>query len=118
MLDKKVADWVNLILGIWVLVSPWVLAFSASTGATWSAVVLGVLVIAASAWALSQSELMLVEWANLVLGILLFIAPWVIGYFGSALPAWNSWIFGVLVFLVAAYTFIPSTHTHGQPLAH
>jgi hypothetical protein len=35
--------WVNLVLGIWALLAPWILGFAASTGAMWSHVVLGAL---------------------------------------------------------------------------
>ncbi|MDA8230631.1 MAG: SPW repeat protein [Magnetospirillum sp.] len=37
------------------------------------------------------------DWVNLVLGVWLFIAPWALGYSGSPAPAWNSWIFGVVI---------------------
>ena len=44
-------EWVNLVLGVWLIVSPWLLRFTADTHATATHVVLGVLVVAASAWA-------------------------------------------------------------------
>ena len=43
-------EWLNLIAGIWVVVAPWVVAFSAITNAVWAHVVLGLLVAAAAAW--------------------------------------------------------------------
>jgi SPW repeat len=111
MLDKKMFDWTNLILGLWVLISPWVLGFTASTGALWSAVVLGILVIAVSAWALYQPPRRLPEWVNLVLGVLLFLAPWALGYVGMATAAWNSWALGAVIALFAAWTFLPRMRT-------
>ncbi|MEW6630571.1 MAG: SPW repeat protein [Pseudomonadota bacterium] len=44
-------EWVNLVLGLWLIVSPWLLHFTAETHAMATHVVLGVLVVAASAWA-------------------------------------------------------------------
>jgi hypothetical protein len=29
-------EWINLVLGLWVLVSPWVLSFAAQTAARWA----------------------------------------------------------------------------------
>lgn len=43
-------EWLSLIAGIWVVVSPWVLGFTAITIATWTHVVLGLLIAAAAAW--------------------------------------------------------------------
>jgi hypothetical protein len=37
-------EWVNLLLGVWVLVSPWVLSFSAQTTARWAHVGIGLIV--------------------------------------------------------------------------
>ena len=39
----------NLLLGLWLVVSPWLLEFAANVNAMWTHVVLGVLVAAASA---------------------------------------------------------------------
>ena len=37
-------EWVNLILGIWVVISPWVLAFSSTASASWVQVIIGLAV--------------------------------------------------------------------------
>ena len=44
-------EWVNLALGLWLIVSPWLLGFAADRNVMITHVILGVLVIAASAWA-------------------------------------------------------------------
>ena len=44
-------EWVNLVLGLWLVISPWALQFAAHTNIMWTNVVLGVLVAAVSAWA-------------------------------------------------------------------
>jgi heme/copper-type cytochrome/quinol oxidase subunit 3 len=44
-------EWVNLVVGLWLIVSPWLLGFMANFNAMGTHVVLGVLVVAASAWA-------------------------------------------------------------------
>ena len=42
----------NFVLGLWLIVSPWLLRFAANMNATWTHVVMGVLVAAVSAWAI------------------------------------------------------------------
>ncbi|MDX8449131.1 SPW repeat protein [Mesorhizobium captivum] len=44
-------EWVNVVLGLWLIVSPWLLGFAADRNVMLTHVVLGVLVVAASAWA-------------------------------------------------------------------
>jgi predicted MFS family arabinose efflux permease len=45
-------EWSSLVLGVWLIVSPWLLQFAANMNAMWTHVVLGALVAAVSAWAL------------------------------------------------------------------
>lgn len=37
-------EWINLVLGVWVLVSPWVLDFAGQASARWAHVVVGLIV--------------------------------------------------------------------------
>lgn len=45
-------EWTNLVLGIWLIVAPWVLGFSSQVFATWNIVGVGVVVSVLSAAAL------------------------------------------------------------------
>jgi ABC-type molybdate transport system permease subunit len=44
------ASWVNAVLGVWLLISPWVLGFSHVTSATYNSVVIGIFVILLATW--------------------------------------------------------------------
>jgi predicted MFS family arabinose efflux permease len=44
------------------------------------------------------------DWINLVLAVLLFISPWVVGYVADTTPAWNAWIFGVVLAVITLAT--------------
>jgi hypothetical protein len=44
-------EWANFILGIWMIMSPWIVGFSANAAARANAVVFGVLAAAVSVWA-------------------------------------------------------------------
>ncbi len=44
-------EWANLVLGLWLIASPWLLSFAANVNAMWTHVILGLLVAAVSAWA-------------------------------------------------------------------
>jgi hypothetical protein len=45
-------EWVNILLGLWLVISPWVLNFTHVTVFTWNAVAAGAIVLTLSAWAL------------------------------------------------------------------
>jgi SPW repeat-containing protein len=47
-------EWVNLALGIWMIISPWVLRYSANTTARNDAIVVGVIVALMAIWALAE----------------------------------------------------------------
>ncbi|MER8637764.1 SPW repeat protein [Mesorhizobium sp. M1088] len=42
-------EWANLVVGLWTLISPWVLGFSALAAAMWAHVIVGVIVAALAA---------------------------------------------------------------------
>ena len=50
------ASWVNVILGIWVLISPWCLGFSRFHTATTNNVVMGIIVIILALWSALASN--------------------------------------------------------------
>lgn len=41
---SKTLSWIEVLSGIWLIIAPWVLGFSAVAGATWDSVVLGLIV--------------------------------------------------------------------------
>lgn len=43
-------EWINALLGLWLLVSPWILGFTEVPAALWTHVVLGVFVALFAAW--------------------------------------------------------------------
>ncbi|HEY7548327.1 MAG TPA: SPW repeat protein [Hyphomicrobiaceae bacterium] len=110
VLSNRWQDWVNLVLGAWLFISPWVLGFASAAreaGTTTprpavNAWIFGVIVVVLSIAALVRTQPW-EEWLNLLAGIWLFISPWVLGYSGTATPLWNALIVGALVFILACW---------------
>jgi hypothetical protein len=102
-LARQWQDGVNLLLAIWLLVSPWVLGFTMAQAAFYNtlalAVIIGVLAIAALV-AFQEWE----EWVGLALGLWLAIAPWALGFAGIAAATYNSVIVGLLVAALAGWS--------------
>ena len=102
-------DWCNLILAIWLFISPWVLQFghglqAPSNGAVgtaaWDAWIMGVLIFIAAVSGIGSIAFWQ-EWWALIFGAWVFIAPWVLGFTQLGSASWDHWIVGALVFLLA-----------------
>lgn len=99
---KRWQDWVNLLLGLWLIVSPWALAFSNNGAALWNALIVGAIFVVLSLLALSDAQPW-EEWSELVVALWLLVSPWVLGFSGLSAAMWNAVIVAVLVG-VLAYT--------------
>ncbi|OGM91127.1 hypothetical protein A2999_01150 [Candidatus Wolfebacteria bacterium RIFCSPLOWO2_01_FULL_38_11] len=53
----KWLNWVNLVLGVWIIISPWVLDFAPYTPALWSNLVAGILILVFALWQLFGSDM-------------------------------------------------------------
>jgi SPW repeat len=45
-------EWVDVILGAWLVASPWILGFAGMTALMWNAVIMGAVVVVLSGWIL------------------------------------------------------------------
>lgn len=98
------ASLINFILGIWILISPFVLGFVESESLLWNNVLVGIAVAAIAgvcAWSRRRGHSGL-SWINFVLGIWLVISPFVFGLEESAVVTWHQVIVGIGVAVLAA----------------
>lgn len=102
MKEKRWQDWLNLLIGIWLFISPWVLGFAGTAmSAAWNAWILGVAIVVFSAIAVSMPQAW-EEVINILLGIWMVISSWVIGVTDRMVET-NAVIVGLLVILFAAW---------------
>ena len=97
--NAKLCDVANLILGVILLVSPWIFRFSSgapSQNAFASGIVIAAISIAALA-AFAVWE----EWLNLIVGIWILVSPWVLGFAGTTAMQVHV-VIGVIVAVLAA----------------
>jgi len=45
-------EWINLIIGIWLIIAPFAIGFTTNPGAMWSHIIVGVLVGSDALWAI------------------------------------------------------------------
>jgi hypothetical protein len=89
----------SLLLGVWLVLSPFALGFAGA--AAWMTVVLGLCVIlfAVEGFVIPSY---LEEWGEVLLGLALVVAPWTVGY-ESASATVSSVVSGILVILFATW---------------
>jgi hypothetical protein len=106
---KRWQDWVNLMLGGWMMVSPWALGFAHDQSlAAVSALVLGAAILVFAAFAATVPKAW-EEATNIALGAGLLASPWVLGFEGQSQPTSNAVIVGLLVAAFALWAMLADT---------
>ena len=49
-------EWVNVVLGVWMVLSPWVLGYSAEPGLMWNSLIAGAVITIFSGFAIPQAN--------------------------------------------------------------
>jgi hypothetical protein len=110
--NVKLSSELDLIAGLWLVISPFVLGFAATRFEFWSTVVSGAVVAVLSA---SRSlgdgyRYSWPSWVNLLVGAWLIIAPFVLGFAVTA-ATWNSIILGILVMGLSGWSLASTPET-------
>ncbi len=117
----KIASGLNILLGIWLIISPFVLGFSHITSPTATSILFGVLIAVVAAYRIFRDpEASWLGWVNVVLGLALLFAPFYVnyGYAGnpfqayvqppvfdfSSVAVWNSVIVGAITAVIGAFS--------------
>jgi hypothetical protein len=92
-------DVASLLVGVWLVLSPFALGFAGA--ATWITLVLGlsVIVFAVEGFVIPSY---LEEWGELLIGLALLVVPWTVGY-EPELATVSSTVSGTLVILFAIW---------------
>lgn len=111
--DQRWPDWVNLVLGGWLIAAPFVGIGASGDVAAWNSYVSGTVVAIFAIAAIARPQ-MWEEWLNLAVGAWLILAPFALGFTTQQGPMWNQIIVGLLIgadALWAALQF-PTQHKH------
>jgi hypothetical protein len=115
--SSRAQDVAAVALGAITALTPlWV---DTNDAATWSLIVLGILIAASGLAQMLSPELSIIDVVMGVLGFLLLLSPWVMGYAEYSGAAWTAWVIGALT-MVVAFAALPAVNgmMHGHPVAH
>ena len=105
---KQLKHWqdpVNLVLGVWLALSPWVLSHSGETVPTANAVIVGVALIAAALGAILVPRAW-EEWTELALGLWLVVSPWALGFSANGQAMLAAVTTGIPIAALALWTLL------------
>ena len=99
----KDITWVNLLLGMWLIVGLFALGVARlSPVALTNNIIIGVLVLAMSWWVISATAPPLgAAWFQVLCGLWLLVSPFVLKYQQLPTPSGNDMVVGVIVIAVA-----------------
>ena len=102
---KQMKHWqdpVNAVIGVWLMISPWVLGFQNSSPALSNSLIIGMALLATALGAIlvpSAWE----EWTEVGLGVWMVLAPWMFGFSNLGLATANALVSGVLILALAMW---------------
>lgn len=117
MKTAKSLSWLVAVAGLWEILAPFILGFSAATVAMWNAIVIGVVLIVLAVWAALSENVTAdrtLDWINAVVGVWLFVSPFILGYSAVGVALWNSLIIGVVVIVLAVWAATMYSRTAPQ----
>ena len=114
--EKNVQDWISLVCGVLLFISPWALGFVGELAAARTAWVGGIVIAAIAIAALVQFAEW-EEWVTLVVGLAVAAAPWVFGFAALHHALAVCVVLGLIVAL-ASVTEIWSVHRPAAVARH
>lgn len=110
----QTASSTNALIGIWLIIAPFALAYFHTASAVWNDIIVGaVILLAAGARAAAPSSNVGLSWLNVVLGAWLVIAPFALGNGAITANVWNDAVVGLAVVCLAAWSAVAGQRLHG-----
>jgi hypothetical protein len=113
--QSRWASGLNVLVGLWLLISPFVLGFSAPTNvpfrpsAMWNDIILGIVIaIIAAIRFFGAYQATWLSWLNVILGIWVIVSPWVLGFSSTPTPMWDNVIVGIVVVILGIWAAVTS----------
>lgn len=103
-------DWVALVAGVYAFLAP--LWTGTDTAATWTMVVLGILLAASALWSLMAPGAVASEWIHAAFGVLFVISPWVMAFADLLAMSVTAWIVGIVALATGIWAIPYSNRAH------
>lgn len=118
--QARLTGGINVVLGVWLLVSPWVFGYHVGSEASWNSVIVGALIALLAAFrAYSARVYPSLSWINLLLALWTVVSPWAWGYAENVDARLDNVVLGVMIAGLAGWSGGASTaeRRHDSPTA-
>jgi len=117
--QARTASGINILLGIWLIVSPWLFDYSGRAPVL-NSVYVGALIAMLAAFRLAALRRSAgLSAINVILGLWTIASPWVYGYAANIGAVWDNLLLGVAIATLACWsggaTFFGQNHPPGAP---
>jgi hypothetical protein len=102
-MNPRWQDWTNVLLGCWLVVSPWQMGYSLNETATTNACGLGAVLIVFNLISVCRLVDEGQEIFNILLGTWLMFSPYALGFTTDREPAINALAVGVMIVALAVW---------------
>jgi hypothetical protein len=102
---KRMKHWqdvVSVLVGVWLIASPWVLGIHGNLAAVGNCVAIGAVLVSFAMVSLFVPEPW-EEWSEMVLGLWLIASPWILEYTALRVAVQNSLISGGVIVVLALW---------------
>lgn len=108
--DPVAASTLNILAGIWLILSPFIFRFWNLTTPSWNSIAVGIAVaLLASVRAAAPLRNAGLSWINFLLGVWMIVSPWVLDYSGKPRMAWNAVVVGILIGALAMWSALTAS---------
>lgn len=105
--------WLTGIVGLFMIVAPYIFGYTQNTTALWTSVIAGLIVAGASVWeALARRKENWEYWVAAIVGILAIISPFVLGFVHITAATWTTVIAGAVVAILAGSQVVGGGTSH------
>jgi hypothetical protein len=94
---NRTASRLNVVAGIWLILSPWTVGLSWPPVACADTLLVGIVVLIVAAIRLSTPHTTLLSWINFLLGMWLFLSPFLLSFWVVSSATANAMILGGLI---------------------
>lgn len=99
---KRWQDQLILVLGLWLILSPWALAYPSGSAQMVNAIVSGVIIALLAAFDLYKTYVWAVV-VNLLLGIWVAVSPWILKVAEQRALMWSELVVGIAIAILALW---------------
>lgn len=103
---RKGPLYLSFLVGIWLILAPFVLGYTHLAAPFWNDVTVGLLVTALAALRIANPPVDWASWGSLILGAWLWLAPVLFRYTPGGAPAANDFTVGLLLFFLATWSLV------------